>query len=53
MLDLQAGVHLEEEERTLLIDDELARPGPNVADRRRERDRGLAHPHPQRGVDRR
>src|SRR5204863_5802630 len=50
MLDLEPGVHLEEEERSALIDDELARPRAHVADRCRERDRRFAHPRAQRGI---
>ena len=51
MFDLKPGVHLEEEERSVLIDDELARPGADVADRGRERDRRFAHARPRRGID--
>ncbi len=42
VLDLEAGVHLEEEELAVL-EDELDRPGAVVADRLRRLDRGLAH----------
>ena len=43
MLDLQAGVHLEEEEAAVLARDELDRAGRVVPDRLGERDRLLAH----------
>ena len=42
MLDLQAGVHLEEEEVAVLVD-ELDGAGVVVADRLGRLDRGLAH----------
>ena len=45
VLDLQPGVHLHEEElvRPVAADDELHRPGPDVADRPGRLDRGGAH----------
>ena len=52
MLDLQARVDLEEEERARRVDDELARPGVHVADRPRDLDRGTGHPLAQRRIDR-
>ena len=48
MLDLEPGVHLEEVEPALGIDDELDRAGRAVVDRARERDRLLAHRAPRR-----
>ena len=43
VLDLQAGVHLHEVERAVLVGDELDRAGADVADRPRGGDGGLAH----------
>ena len=43
MLDLQAGVHLHEEELAVLRDDELHRAGADVVDRPGRSDGGLAH----------
>jgi hypothetical protein len=45
VLDLEPGVHLHEEElvRPAAADDELDRPGPDVADRASRLDRGGAH----------
>ena len=48
VLDLQAGVHLQEVEVRRRVDDELDRAGADVADRARGRDRGRAHA--RRGV---
>ena len=52
MLDLDPRVQLEEEE-VAPVEHELGRAGALVADRARERDRGVAHPRAQLGVERR
>src|SRR3954471_17231056 len=52
MLDLDPRVQLEEPE-VAAVEDELGRAGALVADRAREGDRGVAHPRPQLGVERR
>ncbi len=52
MLDLDARVQLEEEERAA-VEDELRRAGALVADRAGERDRRLAHRRAQLRADRR
>ena len=44
MLDLEAGVHLEERGHAVVVDDELARARADVSDRARERQRGLTQP---------
>jgi hypothetical protein len=51
VLDLNAAVQLEQEE-VPPVEHELDRAGAAVADRARERDRGLAHPGAQDGVER-
>ena len=51
MLDLDPRVELEEPE-VAAVEDELGGAGALVADRARERDRGVAHPRPQLGVER-
>ena len=43
VLDLDARVHLEEVERSLRVEQELARAGVDIARGTRRRDRGLAH----------
>ena len=53
MLDLEPRVHLEEGRLRRVVDEELAGPGTDVADRAGERQRGLAEPLAERGVDRR
>src|SRR5207302_218865 len=53
MLDLQAGVHLEEVEAPVPVDEELDRPSVGVADGLRDLDGGDAEPTPQLVVDRR
>src|SRR4051812_10904375 len=52
MLDLQPGVHLEEGKLTLLVEDELHRPGADVADGASSRYGSRAHPSAQRVIDR-
>ena len=47
MLDLQPGVHLEEVERAVLVEQELDRAGVRVADRARDRGGGVSHPPAQ------
>ena len=44
MLDLEPGVHLHEEERAVLVQQELDRSGPDIADRLGGGHRSLAHP---------
>ena len=53
VLDLQAGVHLEEEERTIGRHDELDRSRADIADRTSCEHRCLAHPRAQLGGDER
>ena len=53
MLDLQAGVHLEEVELAVLVDDELDRAGALVFDRLGQRHRLLAHRLARLGVEER
>ncbi len=47
VLDLQAGIHLQEAEVPGGIEQEFDRPGPDIADRPRRRDRRRAEPRPQ------
>ena len=51
MLDLQPGVHLEEDGFAAVVDEELARAGADVADRARQRERRVAQPLAQRRID--
>ena len=53
VLDLEAGVHLEERERAAIVEQELAGAGALVADGTGQPQGGLAHALAQRGVDRR
>src|SRR5687767_12039755 len=52
MLDLETRVHLEEVERAVAIEQELAGTGINVSGRLCGRDRGLTHATPQFGSHR-
>ena len=51
VLDLQAGVHLEEEEPPVVVEEELHRPDPDVAELLGEPDGRGAHARPQVLVD--
>ena len=51
MLDLQPGVHLEEDGFAAVVDEEFARAGADVPDGARERERRLAQPPAQCRVD--
>ena len=51
VLDLQPGVHLEEPEPPVRVEQELDGAGPDVADGRGGGDRGVGHPPAQVGVD--
>ena len=51
VLDLQAGVHLEEPERAVGVEQELDRAGADVADGPGGGDGGVRHPSPQVVVD--
>ena len=51
VLDLQAGVHLEEPEPAVRFEQELDRPRPDVPDGAGGGDRGCAHPLAEIGVD--
>ena len=53
MLDLEAGVHLQERKAAVGREQELDRAGALVPDGPGGLDRGMAHPSPQVGVDRR
>ena len=51
MLDLEAGVHLEERQIAAVVEQELTRPSALVSDGSRQLQRGVAHPLADRGVD--
>ena len=53
VLDLKPGVHLDEVEPIVLVDEELDGSGARVPDRLRQRDRRLRHRLTRRGVERR
>jgi hypothetical protein len=53
MLDLDARVQLQEVEVAVRVEHELGRACAAVADRARERHGSLAHPRPERGIERR
>ena len=53
VLDLQPGVHLQEEEVAVIVGEELHRPRPGVGDRTRRQPGGLEQPaaHPRYALD--
>jgi len=53
VLDLEAGVHLQKRRRSVVSEEELARPGTDVADRTAKCQRGIGEPAPGRRIDRR
>jgi hypothetical protein len=52
VLDLDSGVHLQEVEAAVAVEEELAGAGVHVAGGAGGGDRGLPHPAPQLGGDR-
>src|SRR5712691_9615809 len=51
VLNLESGVHFQEEEPASLVEDELDRPGADVPDRRGKSNRRLPHALAQLGAD--